>query len=156
MKVLKMIAYQADGSLFNTNKTYADIPEFERDHNPWWYLHGDLENYVGYDKAVTTNCYSGGFSKNTINWSDMEGNKVISVFDNTTIPVIHINGIVQVRIEGICPPCIGYFWTIDEHEIYWNDIAYPYWKQRGLVCFEHDLESREFAFEKMKNKSIIL
>ena len=35
--------------LIVSNENLDDIPAEERDWNSWWYLHGELENLVGYD-----------------------------------------------------------------------------------------------------------
>lgn len=157
MEILKMIAYQDDGQLFRSkHKSEKEIPKDEMCHNSWWYLHGKLEELVGYDKAITTNCKSAGYSKETIDWSEIHGNEVKSVFEDKMIPVMYVNAIIPVEIEGIDKPCVGYFWTTDEYPIYWKEQSYPYWNQRGLVCFEDDKEACEFALEKYLTKTTMI
>ena len=132
-----------------------DIPRNERDNNSWWYLHGELESLVGYDKAVVCNCKSGGFGKETIDWSEISGNEVLSVHSENTKMCMHINGIVDVEIEGIDKPCVGYFWTDREKSIYWKRKEYGFWNQRGLVCFKDDEESCAYADKLMREKPLI-
>lgn len=152
-----MTAYQFNGELFNAKmKSLDEVPIDELDHNNWWYLHGKLEEIVGYDKAVATNCKSAGYSIPTIHWREMHGNKVISVFDPQIIHAMHINAIIPVEVEGIDEQCIGFFWTTYEHDVYWNDVKYPQWEQRGLVCLMSDKEACKYAFKKFDEKSEIL
>lgn len=134
---------------------YADIPEDERDNNSWWYLHGKLEDFCGYDKAITTNCKSCGFSRETVDWSSIRGDNVVKVCNENKLTrwEMHLNGIVPVTVEGVDKPCVGYFWTAEEHEVYYKGKAYPHWKQRGLVVFEDDCEAREYAQKQYNEKS---
>lgn len=104
----------------------------------WWYLHGDLESIVGYDKGVfcnleefpllIKNCY-------------FNGNK--EYFDVVCLK----DGIYDVEVIGIKEPCIGYFWISNHYDI-------P--ECRGLVCLKSDKEGCEYAFKKYNEKSIIL
>jgi len=133
-----------------------DVPRKERDNNSWWYLHGELDEFVGYDKATAVNCFSIGVSKETLNWSSICGNKVEEVFDEEPYYRMHLNGTIPVEIEGVDKECIGYFWTTDEHDIYYKDKAYPFWWQRGLVCFVDDTEACAYAQEKMNERTTFL
>ncbi len=153
MNTLKLIADWRYGNKPSNTRSYDDIPPEERDNNSWWYLHGKLTDIVGYDKATTTNCKSGGFSKDTINWSEIEGNIVTSLSSDVPTSQICIDGIVDVEIEGISEPCIGYFWTVNKRLIYWNDKSYNYWEQRGMVCTKSDYESCKYAESKYKEKA---
>ena len=154
---LNMIAYQVNGELFRSKlKTENEVPEEEMCHNSWWYLHGELEDLVGYDKAITTNCKSAGYSRDTIDWSEISGNIVNDVLKDRTRPVMYVNDIIPVAIEGVDKPCVGYFWTTDEHPIYWKGKEYPYWNQRGLVCFKDDKEACEFALKKYNSRTSMI
>lgn len=150
-KVLKLIADWRYGKKPEGTKNWEDIPNEEKDWNSWWYLHGKLEDYVGYDKATATNCKSGGFAKETINWGEIVGDRVTSICDELPTHKMCIDGIVDVEIEGINKPCVGYFWTACHKTIYWEEKAYEFWEQRGLVCFKSDTESCEYA-KKMYEK----
>jgi len=155
MNTLKMTAYHVDGTLHNSKfKSENEVPEDEMCHNSWWYLHGELENEVGYDKAITTNCNSAGYSKETIDWSMISGNIVEDVHQDRTRPVMCINGEVPVEVEGIDKPCTGFFWTEEKPNIIWKGKEYPYWHQRGLVCFSDDKDACEYARELMVKKPI--
>ena len=136
---------------------YEDVSENERDNNSWWYLHGKLEEFVGYDKATAINCKSAGYARATIHWSEISGNRVKKIYDNPEDYYnMYLNGIIPVKIEGIKEDCIGFFWTTDEHTIYWNDKSYPYWKQRGLVVFTDDIDAICYAQNKYLEKSKFL
>ena len=137
---------------------YKSVPKDERGYNSWWYLHGELDCLVGYDKAYPINCKSSGNAKETINWSEISHSKVKQLRDdgNLTRWEIHINGIIPVQVKGVDKPCIGYFWTTNEHNIEWEGKKYPYWEQRGLVCLESDSESRKYALEKLNERTTIL
>lgn len=107
-------------------------------YSSFWYLHGELEELVGYDKAtilnmeeiphITKNCYFNG---------DKEYFDVVCVKD----------GIYDVEILGIDKPCVAYFWITDMDYI-------P--NQRGLVCFKDNKEACEYALKKYNEKSQLL
>lgn len=157
MNTLKITAYKADGTLFRSKmESEDDVPEFEMCHNSWWYLHGKLESFVGYDKGITTNCLSAGYSKFTIDWSEIQGNEVVDVLQDRERPVMHVDGIIPVEIEGVMKPCLGYFWTTDERTITWKGRAYPYWQQRGIVCLADDREGCKYAQKKYDERARML
>lgn len=137
-------------------RDWEDIPVEERDWNPWWYLDGELESIVHYDKATVTNCLSGGFAKETINWGSIVGNEVEELVDWKPKHMMCFDGIVDVEIEGISEPCKGYFWTTNYKTVYWEGKPYQVWDQRGLVCLASDKDSCERALKKMRKKSSIL
>lgn len=156
-EVLKMTAYQVGGQLYKSKfKSEREVPEQEMCHNSWWYLHGKLQDVVGYDKAITTNCKSAGYSRDTIDWSEINDNQVQEVLQDRIRPVMYVNDIIPVEVEGFDEPCVGYFWTTDERLIYWKGVEYPYWKQRGLVCFKDDKEACEYAQKKYNERTRIL
>lgn len=129
MKILKLIADWGHGRKPENTRTYDDIPPEEREYAGLWYLHGELENLVGYDKAIVTNLKEGGFSKTS------------SEFGNTMC----VDEIIPVEIEGISQPCIGYFWTTDN--------TGDSWIQRGLVCLKSDTEGCKYAESKYNEKA---
>lgn len=155
-RILKLIAEWKFGEKPEGTREYNDIRPEERDNNSWWYLHGDLQSFVGYDKATVTNCKSGGFSKETIDWADIEGDQVMKIVSKNPRHEMYLNGEVDVEIEGISRPCKGYFYTTNERTVYYKSKPYDFWMQRGLVCFADDKEACEYAKRKMSEKSRIL
>lgn len=153
MRKLRMIADWRYGNKPEGTRDYEDIPMEERDWNSWWYLHGRLEGIVHYDKATVTNCFSGGFAKETINWGSISGDKVEKLVNWRPALMICLDEIVDVEIEGISEPCKGYFWTNNYRTVYWENKPYKIWHQRGLVCLADDKKSCEYALKKMKEKS---
>lgn len=135
-------------------------------YNNWWYLHGDLENRLHYDKASMINAKEypefirmiPEFDKLGSNGEFWRGN----VQSFNFVPNLYINGIVECEVIGIDEPCVGYFWTADElplkmtclttGEIF-EDI---HWHQRGLVCLKSDIESCDYALKKYIEKSQII
>lgn len=126
-KILKLIADWRYGNKPKDTRDYEDIDPNEREYASFWYLHGKLEELVGYDKATVTNLREGGFGKNSEEYGYM------MCFD----------GIVPVEIEGIPDPCVGYFWITEYTDT---------WVQRGLVCLKSDLSGCEYAEHKYKEK----
>lgn len=118
----------------------------------WWYLHGKLEDILGYDKASVINAKECPEYIRMIHGIDsLSGNKAI-------IPELYINDIIECEVVGVEEPCIGYFWTTNEWattissesgECFDN----PHWDQRGLVCLKSDVEGCEYALKKYKEKS---
>lgn len=154
-KVLKMIANWRYGKKPEGTHDYEDIPEEELDHNSWWYLHGQLQSDVGFDKAVVINCMSGGFAKETIHFEEIRGNQVVSVFDERPWFNMHFEGEVDVEIEGIDKPCKGFFWIAGEKQVEWKGRKYDYWNQRGLVCYADDEWACNDAKKKMIEKPLV-
>lgn len=152
-KVLKMIADWRYSKKPVDTRDWQDIDLTERDNNSWWYLHGELEKLVGFDKATVTNCKSGGFAKETINWANIDGNEVTSVISEDPCYQMYFNGEVNVEIEGISRPCVGFFYTSSEQPVYYKGKEYLFWEQRGLVCFSDDLNAVEYARSMMKQRS---
>ena len=152
-KILKMIADWRYSEKPKGTRDYDDIPVDEMDWNSWWYLHGELESFVHYDKATVTNCMSGGFSRETINYASIAGDEVKRIADWRPRHMMCFDGVVDVEIEGIDRPCKGYFWTNRYRMVYWKGKPYEIWDQRGLVCFADDKESCEYAKQKMESKA---
>ena len=134
MKTIKMIAYKVDGSLYKADK--KDLPKIPENTiiSNWWYLHGDLQTFIGYDKGIITNydelptstklCYFNGNEK---------------YFNVMTIE----DGVYNVKIKGINKSCIGFFWTTED--------AIP--RSRGLVCYKDDSIAMKYARSKYIEKS---
>lgn len=156
MKVLKMIANWGYNDNPPQTRERKDIPINERDNNSWWYLHGELEDFVGFDKATVTNCKSGGFARKTIYATIIAGDTIQSVASEEPYYEMYFNGVVDVEIEGIERRCKGYFYTADERQCTYRGVAYPIWRQRGLVCFADDDESCEYAMQKILQKERFL
>lgn len=143
MKTLRIISKNYDGSLYNVNdpKEYTDsiTRHYYKDHgiivSNWWYLHGKLEDEIGYDKGVFCNLEDFNlYIKNCY----FNGNK--EYFDVVCLE----DGIYDVEVIGIDKPCVGYFWITDKEHI-------P--ACRGLVCFKDDKEACEYAEQKYNEKS---
>lgn len=153
MEKLKMIADWCYGEQPASTRNYEDIEIDERDNNSWWYLHGELEHLVQFDKATVTNCKSGGFGMPTIYATEIYNNIVKSIMeDHPIVFKMCFDGIVDVEIEGIDRPCVGYFWTSNHRNVYWNGKTYHKWEQRGLVVFKDDVDANEYAMKKYKEK----
>ena len=132
MKILKLIADWRYGNKPKDTRDYEDIDPNEREYAGFWYLHGKLQELIGYDKATVTNLREGEFGNDSKEYGYM----------------MCVDGIIPVEIEGILEPCLGYFWTIKLTE--------DYWIQRGLVCFESDLEGCKYAESEYNKKSNML
>ncbi|MBP3732413.1 MAG: hypothetical protein J6I84_04125 [Bacilli bacterium] len=154
MKKLKIIADWSYGERPETAVTrYEDVLPEDRDNNSWWYLHGQLSERVHYDKGTIINTREYGCAKETIGWEELDGNQVKSIHSPGPYYEMYLNAAdVLVEVEGIEEPCIGFFWTTEEHSIWYNGKEYPNWKQRGLVCLESDLKSIEYARNKYERK----
>jgi hypothetical protein len=151
MEKLKMTAYwfkeKPEGA-----RDCTEVPYLETDKSPWWYLHGELQEITGYDKAVVTNVKSGRFSKDTIDWIRIDGNQVKAVKSGIPEPVMCVSGIVPVEIEGIPRECLGYFWVDDVRDVFWEEKPWNYWKQRGVVVLKDNKDDVEYAEKLFKER----
>lgn len=154
MKKLKVIADWGYGERPETAVIkYENVLPEDRDNNSWWYLHGQLTDLVHYDKGTVINTREYGCAKETIGWKELDGDQVKSLHTLEPYYEMYLNAAdIPVEIEGIEEPCIGFFWTTEEHSIWYKGKEYPYWKQRGLVCLVSDLESIEYARNKYERK----
>lgn len=139
-----------------SDEEYNAIPRNERDNNNWWYLHGQLESDCGYDKAVAINCQSAGFSKETVDYSEIQGSTVTEIHSEEPIYRMCFDGICKVEAKNIDKPLIGFFWTSRKRSVRYKDKNYDYWNQSGLVCFEDDETAINYAYKKYLQKSPIL
>jgi hypothetical protein len=145
METLKMTAYWYNPKPPGVRE-WTEVPYLETDKSSWWYLHGELQEIIGFDKALVTNVKSGGFSKDTIDWTAIDNrSQVTSVRSGILEPVMHVTGVVPVEIEGIPRKCLGYFWIDDTRDIFWEGQKYPYWKQRGVVVLKDNKNDMEYA-----------
>ena len=151
-RVLKIIPAWRSSNEPKKKTPFREIKPEERDNNSWWYLDGDLEEFVGYDKAIVSNCKSGGFAKETIKWFEILGDKVTSADISKPFYNMCLDGEVDVEVEGISRPCKGFFWTVNHRDVYHQDKKYEIWDQRGLVCFADDKEACDRARTRMNNK----
>lgn len=133
-------------------RDYSEIPYLETDKSSRWYLHGELQGITGSDKALVTNVKSGGFSKDTIDWAEINGTSVISVNADRLVPVMCIYGKIPVEIEGIPRECLGYFWVDNIKTIYWKNQPYSYWEQRGVVVSKDNQEDIKYAEKLLKER----
>lgn len=95
-RILKVIAETRDGNFYNipeeeTEKFYRKLSPYSKRSGSWWYLHGELQSRVGYDKGFITN--------------------ILPEEMNETCTDIALEGIYPIEVVGIPEPCIGYFWV---------------------------------------------
>lgn len=143
-KILKIAAQHTDGSWYGTNEQELTkimdekTLSAEKDNNTivssWWYLHGDLQSAVGFDKGMFLNL---GDFKTFEKKCYINGNE--EYFDVICLE----EGIYDVEIIGFDKPCVGYFWITDKDDIPMT---------RGLVCFKDDLDSVKDAETKFNKK----
>lgn len=122
----------------------------------WWYLHGKLESDCGYDKAVIIN-YTEVPTKTTIDFEEIDGNRVIKVRTVEPVQMNHMDGIYPVKVRDIDYPCTGYFWVSNKRTVI-DDTGNIYWiwEQRGLVVADDDELSNIYALKQYKQKSNFL
>ena len=132
-KTMNIIPINCGGDEFN--KKY-DQYKGNTDNCGFWYLHGELENKCGYDKAIITNCKELGLYRDTIIDKDKVEQKM------------YANGAYECKVEGIDEPCVGYFYTTNEHD--------KTWIQRGLVCLKSDKDACQYAQKAMKERKYFL
>ena len=120
------------------------------DNNSWWYICGELEEMLNYDKGVIINMSDfPQYQGDTLFWTKIVGDKTkIEKF----IPKkeIKITGVIEVEVLGVPEDCIGYFWVTDERTIYAEDndknkTSFQNWRQHGLVCLKSDIKARKQA-----------
>lgn len=126
----------------------------EFDNNSWWYLHGKLEDKVGYDKAIIL-ANKTGDSKDTVRWYDINGDKCNSYSDKPH-KEMYINGIRKCNVVGVHGDCLGFFWTDGERDIHYDKGTFPFWNQRGLVVQRNDKRNVLYAYHKylMKHSNL--
>lgn len=122
----------------------------------WWYLHGKLESDCGYDKAVIIN-YKDVPTEKTIDYEEIDGNRVIKVRTVEPVQMNHMNGIFPVKVRDIDYPCTGYFWVSNKRWVIdATGKTHWVWEQRGLVVANDDTEANNYALKKYTEKAMVL
>lgn len=94
-----------------------------------WYLHGELEDKVGFDIASML-----------VNPSDPRF--VMDYVEPLNKDYYYLkDGIYSVAVIGIDEPCIGYFWEG------------PLYHQNGLICLASDKQANDDARAKYEQKA---
>ena len=133
MKTIKVIPFNdiEDGFYHedydNLTKSLYDDPGIILFNS--FYLHGELEEDLGYDICEI------------MNFGDLDV-QYHKVTEDTTIVTIP-DGIYDVEVIGIDKPCVGYFWNDSDN-------------QRGLICYKTDFEACEYAMEKFNERAKII
>lgn len=141
--MIKIIAETIDG-------LYKDSKELQRlirtcktkRVSNWWYLHGKLQDNVGFDKGIMLD----NEQLKCLVYTDKDISKVYKEWYLE-------DGIYDIQIVQIDEPCKGYFWT--EFRKFGNiEGVVPI--MHGLVCYADDKEANEYAYKKYYEKSEIL
>ena len=127
-------------------------------YNNWWYFHGKLETILGYDKGIMYKCNSfkevpivdSAYFRNGIWHAECETLKLRKE--------AYLNGEFPVEVDTISKPCVGFFWTTDEHPYEVTTKTGDLWAgtmyyQRGLVCLKDDVKACNYAKECLKQKT---
>ena len=138
MDKIKIVAETIDG-LYNASED--DIKDRKRTSN-WWYLHGELEDLVGFDKGIIVDAPN---LKHKV-FIDKDINKQYTLHYLET-------GIYDVEIVGIDKLCKAYFWTSFEE---FSNIDGIVPCMRGLVVFKDDKKANNYAYKKYCERSEIL
>lgn len=152
---------------FNKEAYYNNVPKEIREivesnkypHRNSWYLHGRLEEEMGYDIAHFYDVPN-ELLKESADWFTIKriGDNYEKAYgklrsDKKTLSP-HINGVYECEVYGTDEPCVGYFWTSEEEEVdFGNGIVKPVWRQRGLVVFFNDGDANAYARSMMSKKS---
>lgn len=110
----------------------GELP-YEKDRllfGDWWYLHGKLEEDMGYDKAYFLDI--------------PKEHTVLQYIDKHPFVETNLNGFFEVDVEGTNKHCVGFFWPVLSGNVI---------QQRGLVVYWDDLEALMDAQEKYMNRS---
>lgn len=109
-----------------------------------FYLHGKLEEIIGYDLCVV------------VNESELDLEEY-PVYHTSTRLVKHCllkdEGRFEVEVKGINEKCVGYLWKeVSEDES--KPGVYHRASQRGYICLERDKESVEQAHQVYLERSL--
>ena len=146
LRKLKIIAETLDGYYHPSTSLEAVkhlIEYAPKGVSSWWYLHGKLQDLVGYDKAIIVEFSPMLLHKTYI---DKDINKE---YTKKYLP----DGIYEVEILDIDKPCVGYFWTEFEE---FDNIVGEVPTMRGLVVFKDDVKAVNYAKEMYIKKSTFL
>ena len=141
MNTLKITAITLDGKLYKSKYTIDKLPAGSAGSSHW-YLHGKLEDIIGFDKAIATNAGELGCLKEM--HDEAYGGSVLYQMD--------LDAIVDVKVEGVDEDCVGFFWTGWKRTITINGEEFPNWAQLGLVCLKSDKKAIADAMKKYKSK----
>ena len=158
IKILTNYAFNEE-AYNNVPKEIREIVESHKySHCSGWYLHGRLEDEMGYDIAYFYDVPN-ELLKESADWCAIRGSRneygkaygELRSDKKTLVP--HINGVYECEVYGTDVPCVGYFWTTGEQDVdFGNGIVKPVWKQRGLVVFFNDGDANAYARSKMSTK----
>lgn len=158
IKILTNYAFNEE-AYNNVPKEIREIVESRKySHCSGWYLHGHLEDEMGYDIADFYDVPN-ELLKESADWCTIKGRRdkhgkaygELRSDKKTLVP--HINGVYECEVYGTDVPCVGYFWTTDEQDVdFGNGIVKPVWKQRGLVVFFNDGDANAYARSKMSTR----
>ena len=158
IKILTNYAFNEE-AYNNVPKEIREIVESRKySHCSGWYLHGRLEDEIGYDIAYFYDVPN-ELLKESADWCAIRGSRneygkaygELRSDKKTLVP--HINGVYECEVYGTDVPCVGYFWTTGEQDVdFGNGIVKPVWKQRGLVVFFNDGDANAYARSKMSTK----
>lgn len=154
MKKITIIAQTLDG-IYNYQEAMKPLLDNRKLISSWWYLHGELESKVGYDKGIIVS-HEHLLKKNiSFKKNNNENGSQLWVSDPDSFKEVYYleDGIYNVNILGINKPCIGYFWTNFKQ---YDNIVGDYPEMRGLVVFKDDIEGNEYAKKCYKEKTSIL
>lgn len=130
----KLRKIRKNGKCIDWTKQNRDL---EWDNNSWWYLHGELESKVGYDKAVIINATAAKDTIETLRWFEIRGDRCVSYRD-TPLREMYVNGIRKCNVIGVHGDCLGFFWTVRERTVEYDKGTFNTWEQRGLVVQRND------------------
>ena len=159
IKILPNYAFNEE-AYNNVPKEIREIVESRKySHCSGWYLHGHLEDEMGYDIADFYDVPN-ELLKESADWCTIRG-RISDNFEKaygelrsdkkTLVP--HINGVYECEVYGTDEPCVGYFWTTDEQDVdFGNGIVKPVWHQRGLVVFRNDVDANAYARSMMAER----
>lgn len=130
-------------------------PNIEWDNNSWWYLHGELQDEVGFDKACILNATAAGVTEDSIKWREIYCG-ICTEYKDIPFKRMRFNGIRKCNVIGVDEDCIGFFWTSNRPPVKYDKGTFDFWDQRGLVVKRHDIPGMLFAYHKylMKHSSI--
>jgi len=113
-----------------------------------WFLHGELEDKYGDDKADIVELTRD--EENSV-FKFQEGMEPLLGTQNDFLPVIGglwlLEGVYDVEIENDPRPAVGFFWYIQKPGFLF---------QRGLVVYEDDEEAYQYANTMYQDKSYCL
>lgn len=136
--------YNIQGEYLNKE---IDSSKYSKDYeyfSNWWYLHGELQDEIGYDKATIIDTDEEILYKIYL---DKRNNLLYKEY-------YFRNGIYNVKVLGFEDrPVKGFFWT--EFKTFSN-IKGEIPIMHGLVVFNDDKENFEYAKEKFKERSKFL